>query len=287
MTEFFQISVAGISSGATYALVALGFSLVYSVSRILNLVQGEFMVSAALVTIWLLEAQGWPLLAAAVVGIAVTSALAVAFHRMTLLPSRGLAPDVALMVTFGGAYVFRGICLVLFGKDSLSLQAFSGEAPLVVADVAISPQTLWALLALAVVSVGLWAFFQRTVLGKAMLACADNPAGAQLVGIDLKTMAVGAFAVAAAIGALAGIVSAPLSFVSYDAGLGLTLKGFIAAVFGGIGSYPGAVVGGILIGLLEAFSARYLSSEYKEALAFGALLLLLLVRPRGILGKHA
>jgi branched-chain amino acid transport system permease protein len=191
------------------------------------------------------------------------------------------------MVTFGGAYVFRGICLVLFGKDSLSMQSFSGEAPLLVGNVAISPQTLWVLLSLAVVSAGLWAFFHRTVFGKAMLACADNPAGAQLVGIDLRVMAVGAFVVAGAIGALAGVVSAPLSFVSYDGGLSLTLKGFIAAVLGGIGSYPGAVLGGLLIGLLEAFSARYLSSEFKEALAFGALLLLLVVRPHGILGKHS
>jgi branched-chain amino acid transport system permease protein len=167
------------------------------------------------------------------------------------------------------------------------MQSFSGEAPLLVGNVAISPQTLWVLLSLAVVSAGLWAFFHRTVFGKAMLACADNPAGAQLVGIDLRVMAVGAFVVAGAIGALAGVVSAPLSFVSYDGGLSLTLKGFIAAVLGGIGSYPGAVLGGLLIGLLEAFSARYLSSEFKEALAFGALLLLLVVRPHGILGKHS
>jgi branched-chain amino acid transport system permease protein len=285
MAEFLQISVAGISIGASYALVALGFCLVYSVSRILNLLQGEFMVVAALLAIWLIDQKGWPLLGSMLAAIAVACVLGMIFQQLTLSPARSLSPDEALMVTFGGAYVFRGICMVLFGKDSLSMQSFSGEAPLLVGDVAVSTQSLWVVFALVVVSACLWAFFRKTTVGKAMLACADNPAGAQLVGIDLRTMAIGAFVVAAAIGALAGMVSAPLTFMSYDSGLALTLKGFVAAVFGGIGSFPGAVIGGLLVGLLEAFSAGYVSSEFKEALAFSALLLLLLVRPNGLLGK--
>ena len=279
-----QIVVAGVSNGAIYALVALGFCLVYSVSRYLNLLQGEFVVGGGLVTVWLTEVHGWPLAPAGLVAVLVVCAVGMVFQRLTLSPTRRLAPDVALMVTFGGSYVLRGVAMVLFGKDALSLPSFSGEAPILVGDVAISTQSLWIVGTLIIASVALWSFFNHTMTGKAMLACAENPNGAQLVGIDLRSMSMRAYAVAGLIGAAAGVVAAPLTFVSYDGGLSMALKGFIAAIFGGLGSYPGAVVGGIAVGLLEAMAAGYISSEFKDALAFGALLLLLLVRPHGILG---
>lgn len=281
-----QILSAGLSNGAMYALVALGFGLVYSVSRYLNLLQGEFVVGGGLVTIWLSEIHGWHLLPAAIVAVLSVCMVGMLFQRLTLSPSRRLAPDVALMVTFGGVYVMRGIAMVLFGKDSLSLPSFSGEAPLFIGKVAISTQSLWIAGTLAIASLALWAFFTRTLAGKAMLACAENPNGAQLVGIDLRTMSTRSYAVAGVIGAVAGVVAAPLTFVSYDGGLSASLHGFIAAIFGGLGSYPGAVLGGLAVGLLEAVATGYISSEFKDAVTFGALLLLLLVRPQGIMGGH-
>lgn len=281
---FLQILLAGLGNGAIYALVALGFGLVYSVSRYLNLLQGEFVVIGGLVTIWLTEIHKWHVIPSAVVAVAASCLVGMLFQRLTLSPSRKLAPDVALMVTFGGVYVVRGIAMVLFGKDSLSLSAFSGEAPLFVGSVAISTQTLWVVATLAITSAALWAYFNRTATGKAMLACAENPNGAQLVGIDLGAMAMRTYALAAIIGAIAGVVAAPLTSVSYDGGLSAALHGFIAALFGGLGSYPGAVVGGLLVGLLEALATGYVSSEFKDAVTFGALLLLLLVRPQGIFG---
>ena len=284
LDNFLQILAAGLGNGAIYALVALGFGLVYSVSRYLNLLQGEFVVIGGLVTIWLADIQKWPVLPAAVAAVAVTCLGGVLFQRLTLSPSRKLVPDVALMVTFGGVYVLRGIAMVLFGKDPQSLPSFSGEAPVSVGNVAISTQTIWVVGTLAVTSGLLWALFKHTVTGKAMLACAENPNGAQLVGIDLRTMAMRAYALAAAIGAIAGVVAAPLTSVSYDGGLSAALHGFIAAIFGGLGSYPGAVVGGLAVGLLEAVATGYISSEFKDAVTFGALLLLLLVRPQGIMG---
>lgn len=281
-----QVLSAGLGNGAMYALVALGFGLVYSVSRYLNLLQGEFVVLGGLVTIWLSEIHQWHVSLAALAAIAVTCVVGVVFQRLTLSPARRLAPDVALMVTFGGVYVVRGIAMVLFGKDPVSLPSFSGEAPIMVGNIAISTQTLWVIATLAVISFGLWAFFNRTVTGKAMLACAENPNGAQLVGIDLGSMATRTYLLAAMIGAAAGVVAAPLTSVSYDAGLSAALHGFIAAIFGGLGSYPGAVVGGLVVGVLEAVATGYVSSEFKDAVTFGALLLLLLVRPHGIFG-HA
>ncbi len=286
LDNVFQVLAAGLGNGAMYALVALGFGLVYSVSRYLNLLQGEFVILGGLGTIWLTEVQGWPLLPAAAAAVAGTCAAGMVFQRLALSPSRKLAPDVALMVTFGGVYVVRGISMVLFGKDALSLPSFSGEAPIMLGKVAISTQTLWVIAALALTSGLLWAFFRYTVVGKAMLACAENPNGAQLVGIDLRAMALRAYALAATIGAIAGVVAAPLTSVAYDGGLSAALHGFIAAIFGGLGSYPGAVVGGLVVGLLEAVATGYISSEFKDAVTFGALLLLLLVRPQGIFGGH-
>lgn len=279
-----QILVAGLINGAMYALVALGFGLVYSVSRYLNLLQGEFVIGGGLVTIWLSEIHGWHLVPAGVVAVVAVCLVGMLFQRLTLSPSRRLAPDVALMVTFGGVYVMRGLSMVLFGKDAQSLPSFSGEAPVFVGKVAISTQALWIVGTLGIASLALWAFFSRTLAGKAMLACAENPNGAQLVGIDLRTMATRSYAVAGLLGAVAGVVAAPLTFVSYDGGLSASLHGFIAAIFGGLGSYPGAVIGGLAVGLLEAVATGYISSEFKDAVTFGALLLLLLVRPQGIMG---
>lgn len=281
-----QVVAAGVSNGAIYALGALGFCLVYSVSRYLNLLQGEFIVGGGLVTVWLTQMHGWHVAPAALAAVAAVCVVGMAFHHLTLSPSRRLDADVALMVTFGGSYVLRGVSMVLFGKDSLSLASFSGEAPLFIGEVAISTQSIWIVATLLIASAALWTFFNRTLAGKAMLACAENPNGAQLVGIDLSSMSIRAYAVAGLIGAAAGVVAAPLTFVTYDGGLPLGLKGFIAAIFGGLGSYPGAVVGGIAVGLLEALAAGYISSEFKDAIAFGALLVLLLVRPQGLLGTH-
>lgn len=279
-----QVLSAGLGNGAMYALVALGFGLVYSVSRYLNLLQGEFVVLGGLITVWLSEVHHWHIALAAVAAVAATCVVGLVFQRLTLSPSRRLAPDVALMVTFGGVYVVRGIAMVLFGKDPVSLPSFSGEAPIMVGNVAISTQIVWVIATLAVTSVALWAFFNRTVTGKAMLACAESPNGAQLVGIDLGSVAARTYALAAIIGAIAGVVAAPLTSVSYDGGLSTALHGFIAAIFGGLGSYPGAVVGGLVVGVVEAVATGYVSSEFKDAVTFGALLLLLLVRPHGIFG---
>jgi branched-chain amino acid transport system permease protein len=286
LDNLLQVLSAGLGNGAMYALVALGFGLVYSVSRYLNLLQGEFVVLGGLITVWLSEVHHWHVALAAIAAVAATCVVGLVFQRLTLSPSRRLAPDVALMVTFGGVYVVRGIAMVLFGKDPVSLPSFSGEAPIMMGNVAVSTQTLWVIATLAVTSIALWAFFNRTVTGKAMLACAENPNGAQLVGIDLGSVATRTFVLAAMIGAAAGVVAAPLTSVSYDAGLSAALHGFIAAIFGGLGSYPGAVVGGLVVGVVEAIATGYVSSEFKDAVTFGALLLLLLVRPHGIFG-HA
>jgi branched-chain amino acid transport system permease protein len=284
--EIAQVLIAGLTNGAIYALIALGFSLVFSVSGYLNLVQGEYVVIGALVTIGLTEWRDVPLLPAIAAAVIVAGAFGYLMQRLCLSPTRRLTPDAALIVTLGGAFMARGGAMVVFGKDPLALPSFSGERPVILGDVTIATQTFWILGTLILASGTLWWFFNRTYTGKAMRACAQSPTGARLVGINLKHMATVSFVTSALLGGIAGVVVGPLNFVSYDEGLAIGIKGFIAAIFGGLGSYPGAVVGGLILGLGESLSAGYVSSQYKDALAFVALLIVLLVRPNGVLGAR-
>jgi branched-chain amino acid transport system permease protein len=286
MTQLGQIVVGGLTNGAIYALIALGFSLVFAVNGYLNLLQGEYVVLGGLIAIGLSQAFEINLAVTITASVAITTAFAVLVQVLTLSPRRKLSPDAALIITLGAAFVARGLAMVVFGKDALSLQSFSGERPVTVGDVAISTQSIWILGTLVLASGLLWWFFSRTFIGKAMLACAQSPTGARLVGINLAHVSVVAFATSAALGALAGVVAAPMTFMTYDEGLGFGIKGFIAAVFGMLGSYPGAVVGGLALGLMEAATAGYISSQFKDALAFCAVLLLLLLRPGGLTGAR-
>jgi branched-chain amino acid transport system permease protein len=281
-----QVLIAGLTNGAIYALIALGFSLIFSVSGYLNLVQGEFVVIGGLVTIALTEWLGLPLIPSIAAAVIVSGVFGYLLQRLCLSPTRRLTPDAALIVTLGGAFIARGGAMVIFGKDPLALPSFSGERPVIFGDVVIATQTFWILATLVLSTAMLWWFFNRTYTGKAMRACAQSPTGARLVGIDLKHMAGVTFVASALLGGVAGVVVAPLNFVSYDEGLAIGIKGFIAAIFGGLGSYPGALLGGLILGLGESLGAAYLSSQFKDAIAFVALLVVLLIRPNGILGAR-
>lgn len=289
MSEWAQIAqvlIAGLTNGSIYALVALGFSLIFSVSGYLNLVQGEYVIVGGLVTIAMTEWWGVPLVPAILAAVLVACIFGYLLQRLSLSPNRKLTPDAALIITLGGAFIARGGMMVGFGKDPLALPSFSGERPIIWGDVVVATQSFWILGTLVVSSGSLWWFFNRTYTGKAMRACAQSPTGARLVGIDLKHMSIVAFVTSALLGGLAGVMVAPLNFVAYDEGLAIGIKGFIAAIFGGLGSYPGAVLGGIILGLGEGLGAAYLSSQFKDAIAFVALLVVLLIRPNGLIGAR-
>jgi branched-chain amino acid transport system permease protein len=239
--------------------------------------QGEFVVLGGLVAIALSEAD-FPLPIVLAGAVAATTALAVVVQSLVLSPKRNLSADAALIVTIGAALVARGIAMVTFGKDPLSLSAFSGERPIFFGPVPVSTQSLWITGTLLAASLALWCFFKFTYIGKAMIACAQSPTGARLVGINLSIVSLVTFATSAALGALAGAVVAPLTLITFDEGLNFGIKGFIAAVFGTLGNFPGAVGGGIALGLMESFVAGYISSQYRDGVSFCAVLLLLLVR---------
>ncbi|TDH35197.1 branched-chain amino acid ABC transporter permease [Pseudohoeflea suaedae] len=283
MDALLQFLFSGLTVGAVYALVALGFTIIYNASDVVNFAQGEFVMLGGMITVFAFDA-GVPLPLAAVVAILVTAAIGVALNKLAIEPARG-APVVSLIIiTIGASILIRGATQLVFDKQLHRFPAFSGDDPIRVLGATILPQSLWVIGGALAVFVGLWVFFTRTLTGKAVLATANNRIAAQLVGINTGWIMTLSFGLSAAIGAFAGVLVTPITLVSYDVGVALALKGFAAAMLGGMGNPKGALVGGLLLGCLEAMTAGYVSSQYKEAVAFIVILAVLFVMPRGLFG---
>ena len=284
MAELLQFVFSGLTVGAIYALVALGFTLIYKASDIINFAQGEFVMLGGMTTVFVAQA-GVPLPLAAGIAIIATTAIGLALHRFAIEPARGATPVALIMITIGASIFLRGTAQIIFDRRFHSLPPLLGADPIQFGGAAILPQSLIVLASAAVIVVALWLFIERTIFGKAVIATAANRLAARLVGVDTRRIVAFSFAVSAAIGAIAGVLITPIALTSYDAGTLLALKGFAAAMLGGIGSAPGAVVGGILIGMFEALAAGYLSSNYKDAVAFLIILVVLVALPQGLFGR--
>ena len=286
MSELLQFLFSGITVGAVYALVALGFTIIYNASDVVNFAQGEFVMLGGMITFFA-HAAGAPLPLAALVAILATAALGVAMNKLAIEPARG-APVVSLVIiTIGVSILIRGASQLIFDKQIHSFPAFSGDDPIRILGATILPQSLWVIGGAVAVFVGLWLFFTRTLLGKAVLATSNNRLAAQLVGINTTFVMTLSFALSAGIGALAGVLVTPITMTSYDVGLALALKGFAAAMLGGMGNPKGALVGGLMLGLLEGLTAGYLSSQYKDAAAFIVILAVLFFMPQGLYGRKS
>jgi branched-chain amino acid transport system permease protein len=284
MAELLQFVFSGLTVGAIYALVALGFTLIYKASDIINFAQGEFVMLGGMTTVFVAHA-GVPLPLAALIAIVATTAIGLALHRFAIEPARGATAVALIMITIGASIFLRGIAQIVFDRRFHSLPPLLGADPIQFGGAAILPQSLVVLATAAVIVVVLWLFIERTIFGKAVIATAANRLAARLVGVDTRRIVAFSFAVSAAMGAIAGVLTTPITLTSYDAGTLLALKGFAAAMLGGIGSAPGAVVGGLLIGMFEALAAGYLSSNYKDAVAFLIILIVLVAIPQGLFGR--
>ena len=284
MAELLQFVFSGLTVGAIYALVALGFTLIYKSSDIINFAQGEFVMLGGMTTVFVAHA-GVPLPLAALFAIVATTAIGLALHRFAIEPARGATPVTLIMITIGASIFLRGTAQIIFDRRFHSLPPLLGADAIQFGGAAILPQSLVVLASAAVIVVALWLFIERTIFGRAVIATAANRLAARLVGVDTRRIVAFSFGVSAAIGAIAGVLITPIALTSYDAGTLLALKGFAAAMLGGIGSAPGAVVGGILIGMFEAFAAGYLSSNYKDAVAFLIILVVLVAIPQGLFGR--
>jgi branched-chain amino acid transport system permease protein len=283
LAEFLQFAFSGLTVGAIYALVALGFTLIYNASGVVNFAQGEFVMLGGMVTVFLLAA-GVPLFFAAVIAVAVAGLVGLLLHRLAIEPARRASPVTLIIITIGASIFLRGIAAAIFGKSFSSLPPFFGSEPFTIGGATLLPQSLVILLGVCLVLLMLWLFMKRTLTGKSMLATAANRVAAQLTGINTTAVIGIAFVISAGIGAIGGVLATPITLTHYDVGTMLALKGFAAAVLGGMGNPVGAVVGGLLLGLLEQFSAGYLSSQYKDAVAFIVILVVLFTMPQGLFG---
>jgi branched-chain amino acid transport system permease protein len=283
LSQFLQYMFSGVTVGATYALAALGFTLIYNASNVINFAQGEFIMLGGMLTVFFLK-SGLPMPAALVLAIAIPAAVGVLVEKLAIEPAKGADTVSLIIITIGASLVLRGLVQIWRGKGPAVFPAFSGDLPILIAGAALAPQSLWVLGMSAVIVLALWLFFSRTIAGKAILATSVDPLAAQLVGVNTQWVLLVSFALSAAIGAVGGILLTPITMTSYDVGIMLGLKGFVAAVVGGLGAGPGAIAGGLLVGIVEALTAGYVSSAYKDAAPFLLIFIILFFMPRGLFG---
>lgn len=277
LEQLTQYLISGVTMGSIFGLVGLGFTIIFSVTGIINFAQGEFVMLGGMLSVWLLSAVGMPLAAAFVLAIVVTTVVGLLMERLAIRPARNASVISLIVITIGAAIFIRGIAGQVWGKNAVALPAFSGEEPLSFMGALIPPQSLWILGTTLMIMAILHLFLTQTMMGKALRATAINRHAAGLMGIDVSIMSLIAFSLSAAVGAVGGIVFAPL-VVSYDKGLQWGFWGFFAAALWGFSSQIGAVVGGILVGVLRAFLAGLVSSAYADAITMALLLLVLLAR---------
>lgn len=282
MQELIQYLFSGITTGAIYAVIAVGLSMLYASTELINFAHGEFvMVGAmALVTLWV--HMGLPLPVAMAGAVMMGCILGLLFERFAIRTARSNQPIVLIIITVGASIFLRGVGMIAWGKDPFGVPSFSSHESIELWGAALLPQSIWIVGAAVLLAGGIHFFLKQSLTGKAMVACAVNQKAAWLTGIPSETMAILAFGISSGCGAVAGVFIAPITMSSYDMGTILGLKGFCAAMIGGIGSLWGAFAGGLLLGVLESMGAGLISSGFKDAIAFILLLLILYVRPGGL-----
>lgn len=285
LEQLLQYALSGITNGSIYAIVAIGFNIIYNTTGIINFAQGEFLMLGGMTAISLSAFMPLPL--AVLTAVVITSFVGALIDFLFIRRLKNPSVMSMVIVTVGLSIVIREIALHIWDEKVRSLPYFTGNeiTSINILGAFISPQVLWALGISGVIVVFLGFFFKFTLTGRSMRACASNITAARLCGINSRNMVTISFMLSAAIGALAGCVISPITQTQYDCGTSLAIKGFSVAILGGLGNSTGAVVGGIIIGLLEAFSISILPLAYKDAIAIAILLVILFVRPSGLFGK--
>lgn len=285
MSFLMQLIFTGITVGAIYSLVAIGFTLIHSASDVFNFAQGEFVMLGGMITAAAIAGgQSFPV--ATAIAVAATVLVGLALNFFAIQPAKDASPVVLLIITIGASVLIRGLASVFFGKDFVKLPGFFQNETLNVGGAVLQTQGMVILAGVSAVLVCVWLFLGMTLAGKAVRAASANRMASILVGINPKLVVGVCFGVSAAIGAVGGVLVTPLTLTSYDSGTLLAIKGFSGAMLGGMAHPAGPVVGGLLIGLIEAFGAGYVSSAYKDVFTFIILLLILAIRPQGLLGGN-
>lgn len=281
---FLQFLFSGITQGSVYALIALGFMVIYNSSEIINFAQGEFVMLGGMITVALYGAKV-PLPLAILIAVLLTTLFGVLFQHLAIRPLKKAEPFLMIMVTIGASIFIRGVAMLIWGKGTFSLPLFLNGPPIIIGGAVVIPHALVETAAALLLMLILQLFFKRTLVGQAMRACAVNKTGASLCGIKPEWMVKFSFGLSAALGSIAGIIIAPTNLTSYDVGVMLGLKGFVVAIIGGLNSFVGTICGGLLLGIIEALGAGFISSQYKNAITFCLLIIILIFRPSGIFGR--
>ncbi len=286
LQDLIQIIVSGIAIGTIYALIALGYTIIYNSLRLINFAQGDMCMLGAVLALTFYVNMDLPFVISFILATLSVVIIGIIIERVIFKPLRKHSLLNLIIATIGLAITIRAIGLIVWGSQALKFPPVFGEQPIKIAGIIIMPHYLWVSLIGLIFILVLHLFFTRTVTGKAMRATAQNRDTAALMGINVRKMDTLAAAISAGLGAVGGILVAPIFFVETNMGSMLGLKGFTSAVLGGFGSIPGSILGGITLGLAENISAGYISSSYKNAVAFIILIIILLIRPTGILGKR-
>lgn len=281
-----QFFYSGLTGGSIYALVALGFNIIYNTTGLINFAQGEFVMLGGMMIFTLFALLGMPFLIAFPLAVLCALILGLLFERIFINPVR-VKNDINLInVTIAASILLRDFAMLIWGRDTVNVGEFIPVKTIEMPGGVISSQSLMVIGVGALIAFILHLFLKHSKYGRAMRACFDDMTAAGICGINAVMVRVMSFGVAGAVGAAAGVLISPITFVTYDDGIMIGLKGFAAAILGGLGSFWGAIAGGLLLGLLESFSATVMPSGYKDAVAFVVILLILFIRPAGLFGKR-
>ncbi|HWK68231.1 MAG TPA: branched-chain amino acid ABC transporter permease [Rhizobiaceae bacterium] len=276
--------VNGVVFGAIYAINAIGIGIVYNTTGIINFAQGDFVMLGGMTTAFFYAQGGLPLPLAIVCGVVITVLAGLLTERALIRPlwRRGAKDWTYVFMLFAVATVVPNIVMLVIGRDPLTFPAFGGLPSLQLGAITLSSQALWVLLTTVALLFALQGFFNRTLLGKAMKATAINRRVAAWLGIGVERMVAMSFGLAALLGAIGGVIFTPLISTQFDAGVSMTLNGFAAAIIGGMGNMRGAIVGGLVIGILQSISTAFISSVYGDAVIYAVLFVLLVIWPAGL-----
>lgn len=282
------LTVAGLANGSLYALVALGLLLIYKTQDVVNFAHGEILMVGAFVGYAIFHMAGWPYPTALVIAILACGVLGAAIERIAFRRIAHLHHITLAMVTVGLSIALKGAARIPFGSDIYTFPPLFGKMPpIVFGSVVISPQSLVTIGVAILLALLLFVFFRSTTMGKQMRATQQNLTGAKLVGINTGRVFAGAWALACAVGGAAGVLAAPVSLLYPDMGSSFLLKGFAAAVLGGFESIPGAIIGGLLVGVIEMLFGGYISTAFQHVSAFCIIIVVLFVRPQGLFGQKS
>ena len=286
--SFVSYILNGISLGSVYAIIALGYTMVYGIAKMLNFAHGDIIMVGSYVAFIAINSMGLPVPVSILLSVVVCTVLGMVIERVAYKPLRHASKLAVLITAIGASYFLQNVALLIFGANTKSFTSIVGNGSVQLAGGALSVTmvTIVTVIACVVIMIGLMAFMKYSKAGHAMLAVSEDDGAAQLMGINVNATIALTFAIGSGLAAIAGVLlcSAYPSLTPYTGSMP-GIKAFVAAVFGGIGSIPGAFIGGILLGIIEILGKAYISSQLADAIVFAVLIIVLLVRPTGILGK--